>query len=110
MSYNKFNVKKMAEALQRGDVMMAVHCESCGAPLFKHKNGRIECVNCGRLYRFTPGGENVEELPPLEYGREEAVSLLRDVEKHLLNVKDEHRMNSVIEALRKLRDELAGTG
>lgn len=106
MSYGKFDVKKMAEALQKGSVMMAVHCESCGAPLFRHKNGRIECVNCGRLYRFAPGTGNVEELSPLEYRREEAISLLRDVEKLLLNTKDELKMRSILEALKKLRDEL----
>jgi uncharacterized Zn finger protein (UPF0148 family) len=110
MSYNKYNVKKMAEALQRGATMMAVHCEACGAPLFKHRDGRIECVNCGRLYRFTQGGGNVESLPPLEHGREEAVSLLRDIEKNLMNIKDENMMDSVINALRKLRDEISGTG
>lgn len=110
MSYNKYNVRKMAEALQRGATMMAVHCESCGAPLFKHKDGRIECVNCGRLYRFTKGGESVEELPLMEYGREEAVSLLREIETQLMNIKDENRMTSVINSLRKLRDELSGTG
>lgn len=110
MSYGKFDVKKMAEALQKGAVMMAVHCESCGAPLFRHKSGRIECVNCGRLYRLAPGTGNVEELPPLEYHREEAVLLLRDFEKLLLNTKDESKMRSIVEALKKLRDELAGTG
>jgi uncharacterized Zn finger protein (UPF0148 family) len=110
MSYKKFDIKRMAEALQKGAVMMAVHCESCGAPLFRHKNGRIECVNCGRLYRFAPGTGSIEELSPLEYLREEAVSLLRDVEKLLLNTKDEPKMRSVAEALKKLRDELAGTG
>ncbi|MEM2940311.1 MAG: Sjogren's syndrome/scleroderma autoantigen 1 family protein [Thermoproteota archaeon] len=110
MSYSKYNVKKMAEALQSGATMMAVHCESCSAPLFKHRDGRIECVNCGKLYRFTKGGKGVEELPPMESGREDAMSLLREIEKQLMNVKDEHRMNSVINTLRKLRDELSGTG
>lgn len=106
MSYEKFDIKKMAEALQKGAVMMAVHCDSCGAPLFRYKNGKIECVNCGRLYRFAPGTGSVEELSPLEYLREDAVLLLKDVEKLLLNTKDELKLRSLVEALKKLRDEL----
>lgn len=106
---HKFDVRKMAEALQRGAVMMAVHCESCGAPLFRHKNGRIECVNCGKLYRFASDSGNVEELSKLEYGKEEALSLLREVERLLLKVEDEVKMGNIVEALKKLRDELAGT-
>ncbi len=110
MAYKKFDVRKMAEALQRGAVMMAIHCESCGAPLFRHKNGRIECVNCGKLYRFASGSDSVEGLPKPEYSREEALLLLREVEKRLLKVEDELKMKSIVEALKKLMDELAGTG
>ncbi len=110
MAYEKFDVKRMAEALQKGAVMMAIHCEACGAPLFRHKTGRIECVNCGRLYRYAPGSGSVEELSKLEYNREEALSLLREIEKRLLKVEDELRMKSIVETLKKLRDELVGTG
>lgn len=110
MSHRKFDVEKMAEALQKGAVMMALHCESCGAPLFRQKSGRIECVNCDRLYRFVPDTGSVEELPSLEYCREEAMSLLKDVEKLLLNTRNELKMRSVVEVLKKIRDELAGMG
>ncbi|MBO3832053.1 MAG: hypothetical protein FGF51_01505 [Candidatus Brockarchaeota archaeon] len=110
MAYKKFDVKRMAEALQKGAVMMAVHCEACGAPLFRYKTGRIECVNCGRLYRYASGSGSVEELSKLEYNREEALSLLREVEKHLFKVEDELKMKNIVEALKKIREELAGTG
>jgi uncharacterized Zn finger protein (UPF0148 family) len=106
----KFDVKKMAEALQSGAVMMAAHCESCGAPLFRYRDGRVKCVNCGRLYKPARTGEGVEELSPLEYGREEAFSLLREVEKNILEIKDEHKLRSITDALRRILNELAGTG
>jgi len=110
MSFKKFDIRKMAEALQSGAVMMAAHCESCGAPLFRYKDGRVRCVNCGRLYKPSPAGEGFEELSSLEYGREEAISLLRDVEKRILEVKDEQRLRSIVEELRRILNELAGTG
>ncbi|MEM3390576.1 MAG: Sjogren's syndrome/scleroderma autoantigen 1 family protein [Nitrososphaeria archaeon] len=110
MAYKKYDVKRMAEALQKGAVMMAIHCEACGAPLFRYKTGRIECVNCGRLYRYAPGSGSVEELSKLEYNREEALSLLREIEKHLFTVEDELKIKSIVETLKKIRDELVGTG
>ncbi|MGQ9596835.1 MAG: Sjogren's syndrome/scleroderma autoantigen 1 family protein [Thermoproteota archaeon] len=109
MSYKRFDIKKMAEALQRGAVMMAIHCQSCGAPLFRYKSGRTECVNCGKLYRLVPDTGGIQELSPLEYYKEEAMSLLKDVEKLLLEVNDEVKIRGSVEALRKLREELART-
>jgi uncharacterized Zn finger protein (UPF0148 family) len=110
MSHKKFDVKKMAEALQSGAVMMAAHCESCGAPLFRYKDGKIKCVNCSRLYRFTTDKERLEEYSSLEYDIDEAVSLLGEIEKRLLNVRDERKLRSVVENLKRILDELAERG
>ncbi|MBO3839659.1 MAG: Sjogren's syndrome/scleroderma autoantigen 1 family protein [Thermoproteota archaeon] len=106
----KFDVKKMAEALQSGAVMMAAHCGSCGAPLFRYRDGRVKCVNCGRLYKHTRTGEVLEELSSLEYGMEEAFSLLKEVEERLLEIKDEHKLRSIVDALKRILNELAETG
>ncbi|MCS7138930.1 MAG: autoantigen p27 domain-containing protein [Crenarchaeota archaeon] len=106
MSLKKFDVKKMAEALQSGAVMMADHCESCGAPLFRYRDGRVKCVNCNKLYKPSPLREGLEELSSLEYVMDEAISLLRNVEKHILEIKDEEKLKSVIEDLRKILSRL----
>ncbi|MCL2863534.1 MAG: hypothetical protein FWE54_05560 [Methanimicrococcus sp.] len=39
------NVKKIARFLENGGTMLANHCESCGAPLFRFK-GEIVCPLC----------------------------------------------------------------
>jgi len=106
MPLNKFNVKKMAEALQSGAVMMAAHCESCGAPLFRYKDGRVKCVNCEKLYKPSSRGEGFEEFSPLEYGREEAISILRNIERRILEFDNEHELKDIIECLRKILERL----
>ncbi|MGQ9478509.1 MAG: Sjogren's syndrome/scleroderma autoantigen 1 family protein [Thermoproteota archaeon] len=105
---SKFNVRKMAEALQKGAVMMAIHCDHCGAPLFRFKTGRIECVNCGRLYRLA-GTEAVEEVSPVDYLRDEAVGVMRELETLILSINDEAEIKNVIKELRRLREKLTGT-
>jgi len=106
MMFGKFDVKKMAEALQSGAVMMAAHCESCGAPLFRYKDGRIKCVNCNRLYKPSRTGEGFEEYSTLEYGKEEAISLLKNLEKRVLEMEDEQTLKKVIDSLRKTLEEI----
>lgn len=110
MSFEKFDIRRMAEALQGGAVMMAAHCESCGAPLFRYKDGKIKCVNCGKLYKASRREEGFEELSSLEYSREEAISLLKEIEKRVLDFNDEHELRSIVETLRKVLEKLAGTG
>jgi len=39
------NVKKIARFLENGGTMLASHCETCGAPLFRFK-GEIICPIC----------------------------------------------------------------
>ncbi|MEM3712537.1 MAG: Sjogren's syndrome/scleroderma autoantigen 1 family protein [Thermoproteota archaeon] len=110
MSFSRFDVKKMAEALQSGAVMMAAHCRSCGAPLFRYKDGKVKCVNCNKLYKPSSMQEGFEELSPIEYNRDEAISLLRNLEKHVLEIGDEKRLKNIIESLRRIIDELIGIG
>lgn len=108
MAFSKFDVKKMAEALQSGAVMMAAHCESCGAPLFRYKDGKVKCVNCNKLYKPSRTGEGFEEYSTVEYGKEEANFLLKSLEKHVLEMKDEQALKKVIESLKKILEELVG--
>ncbi len=42
-------MKKSAELLMSGAVMLASHCPKCGAPLFKLKSGEIVCPIHGRV-------------------------------------------------------------
>ena len=42
-------MKKSAELLMSGAVMLASHCPKCGAPLFKLKTGDIVCPIHGKV-------------------------------------------------------------
>ena len=42
------NVKKIARFLENGGTMLANHCETCGAPLFRFK-GEIICPLCSGI-------------------------------------------------------------
>lgn len=109
MSFKRFDVKKMAEALQSGAVMMAAHCEACSAPLFRYRDGKVKCVNCDKLYKPSIEGKGFEELSSLEYGKEEAISILKEIEKRILDFNDERELRNIIESLRKVLEGLAGT-
>jgi UPF0148 protein len=43
-------VKKAAELLKQGAVMLDLGCPVCNYPLFKLKNGDIICPNHGKVY------------------------------------------------------------
>jgi len=43
-------VKKAAELLKQGAVMLEIACPICNFPLFRMKSGEVLCPNHGRVY------------------------------------------------------------
>lgn len=44
------SVKKAADLLRQGAVMLGESCPVCGLPLFKLKNGEVVCPDHGRVF------------------------------------------------------------
>lgn len=57
MSNNDEKVKKMAELLRGGSVMLSHSCPDCKTPLFKLTDGSIICPGCGRKAIFAKPNE-----------------------------------------------------
>ena len=71
------NVKKIARFLENGGTMLANHCETCGAPLFRFK-GEIICPICSGVETDrapAPASKNV----PVSVSRNAAPNAAPDV-------------------------------
>jgi UPF0148 protein len=51
------DVKRMAELLKTGAIMMAEFCPDCKVPIFRLTSGEMICPSCGRRVVFAKSSE-----------------------------------------------------
>ena len=52
-------LKRMADALKQGAVMLNLQCPACSSPLFRLKSGEIWCVSCQKRVVIVKEGQDV---------------------------------------------------
>ncbi len=52
-------LRRMADMLKQGAVMLDLQCPACASPLFRLKSGEIWCVNCQKRVVIVKEGEDV---------------------------------------------------
>ena len=111
-------VKKMADLLRAGAVMLSERCPICGLPLFRLKSGEVVCPVHGRVYivkteseatRITVQGvlENIEKVAAEEIAKalERRGQGLDELVRWLDVLERTERILSIMQGSGKTREE-----
>ena len=104
-------IKRMAELLKSGAIMLNDYCPYCHVPLFKLKSGEIICPSCGRRVIYVKEGEEevAEGLVAMESVRRTLLKKIKELNTLIDMESDPQQLmikinllSSLLEALDKL--------
>ena len=98
------DIKKMSEALLKGEKMLSSVCPNCYAPLFE-KDGQVRCLNC------------LKEIPQVQTQKVESSSLIDDIKRVQNNLRlqlktegDPVKVKNILESIEKCIDLIKKLG
>jgi len=102
-------LKRMADALKQGAIMLDLQCPVCASPLFRLRSGEIWCVNCQKRVVIVKEGQDVlSAASDILLGSLEETLLmkLRELDQMLREEKDPQRLGELGLLLSRLLDNL----
>ena len=98
------NIKKMSDALLKGEKMLSSVCNICYAPLFE-KNGKVRCLNCQK---------DSQEIPKPKIESNSRISEIKEVEnrlrQQLKTETDPSKVKNILESIEKCIDLIKKLG
>ena len=105
MTRDKETIKRASELLLAGATMLQLSCPQCGDPIYKLKDGTMECANCMQQVFFERqlSADQKKEIDQADSPIKKKIDILS---KQLEQEEDPDKIIKLAETIRKLKDIL----